>query len=92
MPRKYVPVPVSDHEQGLERAVDGENNVPESYIISWVELGPQLLAKNSGGVGLQSCATEPLEDVPSGAKDEHDVETEIPVEVAIDSAPLEMQE
>ena len=90
MARKNVPVPVGDHEQGLQGAVNGEQDVPEADLVLGLELGVQLFAKCLFRIGLKGRATEALEDVPGGAEDEHNVEAEVPVEVAIDPAPLEM--
>ena len=89
--RKYVPIPVRDHEQGLQRAVDGEQDVPEPDLVSRLELGAQLFAKCFFRIRLEGRSSETLEDVPGGAEDEHDVEAEVPVEVAVDPAPLEVQ-
>ena len=98
MCRKKFPVPVRCHEQSLQCTVNGKENVPESYSLVLIEPNAQLVAKASlvgavdDGVGLEADAPVPLEDVPGGAEDKHDVKTKVPVEVAVYSRPFEVQE
>ena len=78
--------------------MNGKENVPESYPLVLIEPNTQFVAKAglvgpvNDGVGLEADAPVPLEDVPGGAEDKHDVKTKVSVEVAVYSRPFEVQE